>query len=431
MKILPGKKMKLNPQISKAQSAARSFHSFLRVGILLRTLPGLALILSVCSGYIPGGAELLAREGDSYFEFEPPEAKKKEPEKEVKKKISPHKTLKKARKEKHTGKGDGEESVGVKRTTDRPSKTRPKPDIIPEKVRRTGRGSGASSSSSSASSAGGSSRGENDKTPSGASGDSSASNAAPGETSAKKPARHRGFHRGVIYLSFMAGMTLSAKGSLLDHEERYDEIQRYRTWSGQLTQSFFGAPFTGPTFRMETSNQPIGQMDLEYGISSHFGMGFSLFHFKIRQERQDQTPGFFVSNSLAARSDYVDAFPREGTLYQGTGLLYQFTYHPLSRSGIDPYIALRAGVSGFGGNAHQYLSRDMLREDTRINNGVGLVAGAGLGLNVFMGGPVGFRVEATVYRQALQADIFSRRGLSSAHLQVGLVMNLEAVSVGN
>ena len=233
-----------------------------------------------------------------------------------------------------------------------------------------------------------------------------------------------GFQKGALYFSLVGGIMLSTGGSLIEHEKVFDENQRFL-----LSADLFDPPVTsisGSPYQFEKQHKPIGQMGLEFGANDYIGIGMTVLHFAIESSRQVIHPFINASTTTGEleRGDFLDPFASEKTLYQGTAMLFQITLHPFNKRSVDPYIALRTGIGGFAGNAYRNLQYDRLRMDSKIKNGITRVFGAAVGLNFYLKKSFGVRVEGGYYRQMLQSNIFSFRGLTSTQIQAGLFMNI-------
>jgi len=239
------------------------------------------------------------------------------------------------------------------------------------------------------------------------------------------PSAAPGFHTGAMIFTFMGGPTIQAMGSFMDHEMAYDSALRTQVQSGVIPEKLGDNTFPGPTFTLKYRSSPILQFDYEHGLFSHLGVGFTLYHFSIQAQRQDVRPGFRQTGpNTTARQDYVDPFPHESLLFMGTGGMLQAVFHPLSENSIDPYVAVRGGIQGHTGSAHEGLYYDPLRFDNKIHNGVGFAMQAALGVNVYMNSHLGFKVEGTYLRQFLKSDVYSARTLDTYHFQAGIFLSI-------
>ncbi len=256
----------------------------------------------------------------------------------------------------------------------------------------------------------------------------SAAPASSPKNAAGSGGQAEGFRAGTVLISFMGGMTVSAEGSLLEHERRYHETLAVRIQAlSPRPITLLGLEYSIPPFAQVFRYRPIGQFDVERAVGDRFGIGLSVFHFSIVNRSQDVRTIPTASSGAVATRDYIDPLPTERRLYQGTVAAAQFVLHPFSRTALDPYVAARFGVGGFSGNAHADLTVDPTRLKTEVSNGRALVAGGAVGMNFHFSGEFGVRLEGSAYRQILQADVYSVRGLSSYHLQAGLFLNVGAL----
>lgn len=238
-----------------------------------------------------------------------------------------------------------------------------------------------------------------------------------------EPDRDPGFHKGAYIFSFTGGPTTRASNSFMNNERAYDENLRFQTILGTIP--VFGNPPCCGTFSSLYNRQPITQFNYERALTDHLGAGFSLFYFSIRGTRQDILPGYrTIAPATGTPQNTVLPIPTEDMLFMSSGGLLQAVFHPLHNTFLDPYIAVRGGIEGHSGNAHPGSYPDPTRYDTHIRNGVGLAAGAALGLNVYMGRYFGFKFEATGLRQFLQSEMYSARTLDSTHFQIGFFVSL-------
>lgn len=246
------------------------------------------------------------------------------------------------------------------------------------------------------------------------------------EKKTSTPPTKAGFGKDALVFSVLGGLTASAGGSYIDHEKKYEDAQRFLLASGLMDPPVLS--FLARPYHFEQQNNASGQFSIEYGYGEHLGLGVTVLHFSIGAERQEIIPVLMLSpqTGLPEQIYMLEPILTEKTLYMGTSVLFQMVYHPFSGQLLDPYVAVRLGPGGFTGNAHRDLRYDPWRYDTRLENGTSRVAGAALGLNFYLGKSTGIIAEASVYRQLLQSNVFSFRGLTTSHIQVGFFLNTKS-----
>lgn len=223
----------------------------------------------------------------------------------------------------------------------------------------------------------------------------------------------------------IGGPTLGASNSFMDHEKAYDTNLQVQIQQGNIPVGIGATTYPGWVFSPRYHMNPIIQFDYERARFSHVGWGFSLFNYSIDSDRQDVRPGFAPSaTGTFPRQDYALPFPQHSMLFTSTGALLQATFHPLTETFIDPYVAVRGGIEGHAGTAHARIYADPTRYDNRIRNGVGFAGGAAFGVNLYMSRYFGFKFEGTFLRQFLHSDSYSARTMDSSHFQIGIFVSL-------
>ena len=228
-----------------------------------------------------------------------------------------------------------------------------------------------------------------------------------------------GFYEGAILVSLSRGITISPSGSYLDHEKVYDENVRTNIAVGGYNNSSPYQP--GVAFQSEYVPGDIGQVEVEYGAWENVGLGLTINQYSIDALRQDVYPGFSYFEP------WYQPVPEQRQVYRGTMASGLLTFHPISRSLLDPYVALRLGIVGFTGEAHAGLTYDRFRYTNKVR-GIGVGYGAAFGVNVFFGRTMGIKMEAGYNRQRLKADVFSGRTLSAFNAQVGFFINYSSLA---
>ncbi len=249
---------------------------------------------------------------------------------------------------------------------------------------------------------------------------------SPGATPARYPriVSPPGFYEGALFLGGAAGKTAAPGGSYVTLEKYYDQRLREGLLTGTVRSVATGPDGTPLTFESEYLPGTFRSLDIEYGAFEHFGLGLSLFSYSIDVLRQDLFPPVGVFRNVA------EPLPRRRRLYEGTAANFLATYHPVSRSFLDPFVALRAGFVGYSGEAHAGVGGTSTRLTNRVRNGVGGVYGAGVGMNLHLGRSMGIRVEGSYTRQILKSDLFSSRDLSAYHATIGVFFNYSAIAAG-
>lgn len=224
----------------------------------------------------------------------------------------------------------------------------------------------------------------------------------------------------------MGGGTLAPSGSFISHEKNYDSTLQYKIVTKEVSQDYYPQGLIrndqpGLYFKPTYTPGVASQFDFEYGWKEKIGLGFTVMQNSMKAKRQDVIPG------LSYYKEYVDPFPRERTIYRGNSMSFLATYHPIPKNFFDPYLAARAGVVSFTGEAHSGNSHDRFVYSNQITSGIGSIVGLGAGLNIYLGRYFGIKAEVDYYREFLKADQFSMRTLNSYQAMVGVFVNLSNV----
>lgn len=225
-----------------------------------------------------------------------------------------------------------------------------------------------------------------------------------------------GFYQGGFFVSIVAGRSLAPGGSYIRHEKEYDHNLALQLQQGQVANPMSSEGGLPSSFDAQYTPGYSGQVELEYGTFPHVGFGFTMTQFSIKAERQD----VILSSRQPA---LVTPVPVATTLYRGTSATGLATYHFFEKSVFDPYVALRAGMVGFAGEAHAANLPDSNRLSNKVQNGLGAATGLGLGVNIHMTREFGIKAEAAYHKQYLKSDQFSSRTLDTVTAQVGIIVN--------
>ncbi|TGL72131.1 hypothetical protein [Leptospira jelokensis] len=235
-----------------------------------------------------------------------------------------------------------------------------------------------------------------------------------------------GFYEGAFLISFMGGGTLAPSGTFISHEKNYDNVLQYKVVNKEVSQDYYNQgnirnEESGLYFKPTYTPGVASQFDFEYGWKEKIGLGFTVMQNSMKAKRQDVIPG------ISYYKEYVDPFPRERTIYRGNSMSFLATYHPIPRNFFDPYLAARAGVVSFTGEAHSGITHDRFVYSNQITSGIGGIVGVGAGLNIYLGRYFGIKAEVDYYREFLKSDQFSMRTLNSYQAMVGVFVNLSNV----
>lgn len=244
----------------------------------------------------------------------------------------------------------------------------------------------------------------------------------------KKPT---GFYDGIILLSGHGGSSLQASGNLITHDREVSQSEQKDVTEGRRPILALSSGPLSTAFLVDPDYSRGNQSfaDLEYGVTSHIGLGISSGSGSVTVRRQEMLPQI---KSLAAPSGpvpYMEAVPMQRKYYSENGLFALVSFHPLSETLMDPYVIVRAGgvvtETAYRGS-DDYFSL-FLQPNTR---GSGWMANAGLGLNIFMTREFGFKVEASGIHRYLHADAYSKKTLDTAMVTAGFIFNWDAMSGG-
>lgn len=228
-----------------------------------------------------------------------------------------------------------------------------------------------------------------------------------------------GYYKGVFFFSSIGGRSIAPSGSFIRHEKNYDRLLSLQIQNGDfenpLNEESSATQFPS-SFDAEYTPGYSWLVELEYGTFSHLGFGFTVSQFSIEAKRQD----VFLSGRTPP---LVTPLPLRTTLYNGTAAMGMAAFHPIEKSVFDPYLVLRAGMVGFNGEAHSSSLPNANRLSNRIQNGLGLATGAGLGVNIHFTRVVGIKAEAFYHKQFLKSDNFPTRTLDTYTAQIGIIVN--------
>jgi len=225
-----------------------------------------------------------------------------------------------------------------------------------------------------------------------------------------------GYYKGAFFFSFIGGRSIAPSGSFIRHEKEYDKLLALQIRNGDYINPISVSTSLPPSYDAEYTPGYSWQIELEYGTFSYFGFGFTVSQFSIEAKRQD----VFLSGTTPA---LVTPLPMRTTLYNGTAAMGMAAFHPVQKSVFDPYVVLRAGMVGFNGQAHSSNLPDANRLSNRIQNGLGMATGAGLGVNIHFTRVVGIKAEAFYHKQFLKSDNFPTRTLDTYTAQIGVIVN--------
>ena len=231
-----------------------------------------------------------------------------------------------------------------------------------------------------------------------------------------------GFYEGAFLVSFMGGTTLAPTGSYISHEKVYDERIQQKISTGSVNQGVYPPGTPGVYFQPSYNPGIARQFDFEYGWKDKVGLGFTVMQNSIEVVRQDVIPGI-----PAGFKEFVDPAPRNRTLYKGNSMQFLATYHPLPKTFFDPYLAFRAGVVTFTGEAHSGIDSNRFAYSNQVSNGIGGILGAAGGLNIYFGRYTGIKTEVGYYSEYLKADQFSTRSLNSYQAMIGFFLNFSNI----
>lgn len=230
-----------------------------------------------------------------------------------------------------------------------------------------------------------------------------------------------GFYEGAFLVSFMGGTTLAPSGSYISHEKVYDQTIQNKIISGQVNEDV-NPSYRGFYFQPSYNPGIARQFDFEYGWKDKIGFGFTVMQNSLEAVRQD-----VIAGPISYNKEYVDLSPRKRTLYKGNSMTFLATFHPLPKTFFDPYVAFRAGVVGFTGEAHSGVFPDRYAYTNKVNNGIGGIVGLAGGLNIYFGRYTGLKTEVAYYNEYLKADQFSTRTLNSYQAMIGFFLNFSNI----
>jgi len=240
-----------------------------------------------------------------------------------------------------------------------------------------------------------------------------------------------GFYKGIVLMSGHSGSIFDKSGSLLDHERYINNSLKAQALMGNAPLKILGNASTSPVFLIEQeyNNKHQLSFDIEYGFTSHIGIGISWMSTAMDTRRQEQLPlpENFTNIATGVPSFYLEVIPKERSFYRDSILLGSVSWHPVDEELLDPYIVFR-----FGGGTLKTAYREIYNPMQNLLNpdsaGFTTTAGIGAGINIMLTGEFGLKIEINHTKKYLRSEHFSYATLNTSALTAGVVLNWENIS---
>lgn len=230
-----------------------------------------------------------------------------------------------------------------------------------------------------------------------------------------------GFYQGALLIGGAYGKSIAPNGSFVRHEKNYDKTMSLLIQNGEYTSGVEG--LQNAYYEAEYIPKNTAQLEIEYGLFENFGIGMTALQYVITAKRQD-----YIYGSDRMGDVLYEPFPTEHQLFSGNAVMILGSFHPVSRSILDPYFTIRVGGVAYTGEAHSDLLYNPNRSSARVRNGIGKVLGAGLGMNFHVSSAMGVKIEGNYYRSFLSSDQFASRTLNTYNVQAGFFINYVALA---
>jgi hypothetical protein len=236
-----------------------------------------------------------------------------------------------------------------------------------------------------------------------------------------------GFYKGVIILSGHWDPIVAMGGGLVSHDRSVNDELQTKDLTGVSPLMAFGTQSISSTFfRQPTYRGTQTFTDLEFGVTSHFGLGLSWMETILSVTRQEQIP---LPSSITPELDsspYTEAAPVTRKFYRESVLLGDVFYHFLAERRVDPYVVLRLG-GGTMETAYRTPNDYVERLASPYSSGYTYVVGAGIGINLYLTDAFGLKAELSGTKRYTHSTSYSQETLGTSLLSFGFFLNLDNI----
>ncbi|MBX7056617.1 MAG: hypothetical protein K1X75_01035 [Leptospirales bacterium] len=239
-----------------------------------------------------------------------------------------------------------------------------------------------------------------------------------------------GFYEGIILLSGGGGSLFDRSGDLIRTESSQWQERRTQAALGAAEVRVLGTVPASPLLLLPArfSSESSATGVLEYGISSQIGAGISIARTSIHVQRQEQ---FLLPNASSSSalflSRYTEVTPVSRRFYRDTIWMAHFSWHPVEKTRIDPYLLLRGGLLKFE-SAFQSSTTFIAFNQVQSQNGTGFAGALGVGANLYLTPEFGVKIEGAWTRRLLRGDGGFHSALNTTALEAGFVLNFDNIA---
>lgn len=237
-----------------------------------------------------------------------------------------------------------------------------------------------------------------------------------------------GFYKGIFLLSGTAGTSFHTGGSLISREKEIQKNLRTETTSGQTPLKLLGQD-TSPLLGLPNSQFSVPssyRLFFEYGVTDKVGVGFATSSFSMDVTNNREYLDLSRLSPSYPNPTYVEAMPNTAKFYKDVMYSLAVSFHPFSRSRIDPFVNLEGGIIQYTTSSRNIHPSAAFEPNTFTGTGYGLRAGAGV--NFFLTPEFGLQLEISGQKKWLKSDIIGNTNLESVQIQMGFLFNFENIA---
>ncbi|TGK03263.1 hypothetical protein EHO58_12580 [Leptospira selangorensis] len=237
-----------------------------------------------------------------------------------------------------------------------------------------------------------------------------------------------GFYKGIFLLSGTTGNSFQTGGSLISREKEVQKNLKAESASGHTPLKLLGqdaSPLLGlPNSQFST---PVSyRLFFEYGVTDKIGLGFAASSFSMDVTNNREYIDLSRLSPSQPNPTYVEALPYTKRFYNDKMYSLAVSFHPLSRSRIDPFVNLEAGIVQYTTSSRNIHPSTAFEPATSTGTGYGVRAGAGV--NFFLTPEFGLQLEVSGQKKWLKSDIIGNTSLESVQIQMGFLFNFENIA---
>ncbi|EMJ97870.1 hypothetical protein AB3N61_12055 [Leptospira sp. WS58.C1] len=237
-----------------------------------------------------------------------------------------------------------------------------------------------------------------------------------------------GFYKGIFLLSGTTGNSFHTGGSIISREKEIQKNLKTETTSGQTPLRLLGQDVSPPLGlpNSQFSTPTSFRFFFEYGVTDKIGLGFAASSFSMDATNNREYLDLPRLSSSQPNPTYVEAFPYTKRFYNDVMYSLVVSFHPVSRSRVDPFINLEAGLVQYSTSSRNIHPSSVFEPITSTGTGYGARAGAGV--NFFLTPEFGLQLEISGQKKWLKSDIIGNTTLESVQIQMGFLFNFENIA---